>query len=161
MKKLSKMTLKEMEVNFSTIPVSIQEMIKGGDVTVTFDKSDNMIYVYGDGTLVGSYSAGNNTDSGSNGAWSTGTYAMSTQSSPVTHSGDSYSSSFGTYGIYQAAGFYDANGTYRTYMGLHSGRSDDTSYPTYGCIRTTDAAMAEIAAFISSCGSFTSITVRT
>ena len=160
MKKLGKLTLKEMRDEMPIIPKSILEKIKGGDVTVTFDRSDSMIYIYADGILLDSFPAANNVDSNSQGIWSNGTYSMYDQNSAYTHSDDSYESSYGTHGIFRANSFIDENGCERTYMGLHSGRSDNYNHPTYGCIRTTDAAMSELLCYIGSYGSFTSITVR-
>jgi hypothetical protein len=57
MKKLEKLTLKELEFKMTKIPQIIQEQLKGGDVTVTFDRSDSKIYLcrwYLDRELFGS-----------------------------------------------------------------------------------------------------------
>jgi hypothetical protein len=69
---------------------------------------------------------------------------MKDQTATNTHSDDGYSSRFGSYGIYRAADFTDADGDTRQDMGLHSGRNNNPNAKTYGCIRTTEEAMAFI-----------------
>jgi hypothetical protein len=160
MKKLEKLTLKELEFKMTKIPQIIQDQLKGGDVTVTFDRSDSKIYIYADGILIESYSAANNVDSSSQGSWTNETFSMMDQNTPNTHTYDSYKSSFGLNGIYRANAFVDANGCERTFMGLHAGRSDDFTHPTMGGIKTTESAMSSLQRHIGSYGYFSSITVQ-
>ncbi|GHT67052.1 hypothetical protein AGMMS50239_29560 [Bacteroidia bacterium] len=139
------------------------------NTSVIYDRSDHKIYLYAqNGSMLGSYDAYNNTTSGSNGSWPVGSYAMYDQTSTYTHGNqvdgsgikkDSYSGSFGEYGIYRANPFNDGN-TDRVGMGLHSGRGNDPTKQTDGCIRTTDQAMIDIGSWLSRGGSFTNITVR-
>lgn len=153
------MTLKELEFKMTRIPQNIQEQLKGGNVTVTFDHSDSKIYIYANGILIDNYSTANNVASSSQRIWTNGTFSMIDQNTPNTHTYDSYESSYGLNGIYRANAFVDANGCNRTVMGLHADRSDDYNHATYGCIRTTDAAVSCLQCFIGSYGYFTSITV--
>jgi len=84
------------------------------------------------------------------------------QNSAHTHgsgSGDTYDGTYGTQGIYRAVDFYDAEGDYRTVMGIHAGRSEDVNYPTFGSIRTTEQAMSIIQQDIQNYSPLTSITV--
>ncbi|MGM0504297.1 MAG: hypothetical protein ACQESQ_06730 [Bacteroidota bacterium] len=160
MKKLEKLSLKQMEQEMTVIGSEEQYSLKGGEVTLVFDRSDSMIYIMVDGITVESHTAHNIVDSSSQGQWSNGSYSMYDSINPYTHSDDAFDSSYGTHGIYRANPFYDSNGCYRTGMGIHSGRSDNTSHPTMGCIRTTDAAMANIKCYAGSYGGVTSIIVQ-
>ena len=160
MKRLGKLTLKELECNIPVIPHAILEKIKGGDgiVTVTFDRSDGMIYVYENGRLMSSYPASNIAQSSSNGNWPDGTYTILDQHYANAIGGSS-SSSIGPGGIYRANNFMDG-WCQRTAMGLHAGRDNDYLHPTDGCIRSTEEAMNEIACLIGSDGRFVSITIQ-
>jgi hypothetical protein len=161
MKKLEKLTLKELSNLDYEIPILDMKKMKGGEVTIVFDRSDNILYIYADGSQMGSFDASNNVASSSQGTWTNGTYSMIDQNSTHTHnSGDTYEGSYGINGIYRANTFVDANGCTRTGMGIHAGRSDDYEHPTMGCIRTTEAAMNEIQCNIDSYGGLTSITVQ-
>src|SRR5207245_10603872 len=55
---------------------------------------------------------------------------------------------YGSSGIFRAEDFTQSDGTKRDNMGVHSGRENmgGVSAPTNGCIRTTDTAIATIAA---------------
>lgn len=161
MKKLGKLNLDKLKRHGTLIGSTEANKLIGG-ISVTFDRSDGMIYVYDDwGALLGSYEAGNNVTTNSQGIWSNGTYSMYDQLQTHTHSeGDTYEGPYGTHGIYRADPFYDEECEYRTGMGLHAGRSGNVNYVTYGCIRTTEEAMADIDCFIDTYGAFTSITVQ-
>lgn len=163
MKKLEKLTLNELSISYPEIPTQVMKQIKGGDVTVVYDRSDSKIYLYANGCLMGTFSAANNVASTSQGIWTNGTYSMLDTNSSHLHvngCGDIYDGSYGVNGIYRANTFVDANGCTRTGMGIHAGRGDDYNYTTMGCIRTTEAAMNEIQCLIGAYGSFTSITVQ-
>ncbi len=160
MKKLKKLNLGQMEDVMSPIGSDEQCSLKGGGVTVVFDRSDSMLYIKVNGITVDSHAAHNIVDSSSQGQWSNGGYSMYDTVNPYTHSDDSFDSSYGTHGIYRADPFYDSNGCYRTGMGIHSGRSDNTAHPTMGCIRTTDAAMANIKCYAGCYGGVTSVIVQ-
>lgn len=158
MKKLGRLTLKELGSNVPIIPQSILEQIKGGDVTVTFDRSSGMIYIFGDGVLISCAPAANNVVSGRS-SWPNGTYSMENQWAPVGC--DSYSGAYGQLGGWAANDFYDPNICRdRTGMMLHAGRRNDYTSNTYGCIRTTSDGIAQVEDAIASYGPFTSITVR-
>jgi hypothetical protein len=139
------------------------------DITVTYDRDDHKIYIYAqNGSVLGTYSAFNYTISSSNGSWPTGTFSMLDQTSTYMHGSqtdgngiirDSYEGSFGEYGIYRAQPFSDGN-TDRIGMGLHSGRENDPTEQTEGCIRTTDQAMQDIGSWLQRNGNFTYINVR-
>ncbi|TKG93621.1 hypothetical protein EYV94_15340 [Puteibacter caeruleilacunae] len=164
MKKLGKLNLHEMQEQMLPIPESVLNKIRGGEVTVTFDRSDGMIYIEVNGQVVDSYIAHNNTTSTSEGQWPNGTYSMYDQNSSHYHTGsdlDTYNGPYGEHGIYRANYFCDPNGDMREGMGLHAGRANEEwGSPTNGCIRTTEAAMDAIACYIGSYGSFTTITVQ-
>lgn len=141
------------------------EAYYASSLSVVFDRSDGMIYVFEGGQVIASYEAHNNVDSHSNGSkiWTNGTFSMQDTYSANFHPGtnlDTHGGTFGEYGIFRANYFQDESGTWRYGMGLHSGRSNDPSHPTYGCIRTTDEAMAFISQQISLGYHFTSITVQ-
>jgi|GEM_PF-2916920 len=158
MKKLGRLTLKELESKIPLIPQAILEQIKGGDVTVVYDISDSKIYIYNGGILLSSADAANNVSDGYS-PWPCGTYSMENQGAPV--GSDSYSGSYGQQGGWAANDFYDPNLCRdRTGMMIHAGRSDDYTYDTHGCIRTTSEGIAQISDAISCYGSFTSITVQ-
>lgn len=161
MKKLKKLSLKQLKDKMPVIENEMMKQINGGDVTVTFDRSDGMIYIYVDGIQMDSYSAGNNVASNATGNWTNGTYNMMDTTGTYNHtSGDTFSGSYGINGIYRADPFYDASGCYRTGMGLHAGRDGNVDYPTMGCIRTTEEAMNSLQDYIDEYGNFTEITVR-
>ena len=161
MKKLEKLTLGELGKQESKLGRFESEQLKGGGIYAVYSRSSGTLSIYEDsGSCLGDYCAGNNVTSSSEGPWPNGTYGMMDQNYPHCHNtGDTYDSSYGTYGIYRAQDFEDIDGDCREGMGLHSGRNDNYDYPTYGCIRTTDAAMSDIQDFINNCGSFTSITI--
>ncbi len=163
MKKLKKLALKELEFEMTGISQSQQEQLKGGDITVTFDRSDGMIYIYANGEIIDAYPAHNNTWPSSEGIWPDGTYSMLDQNSTHMHSGslDTVNGAYGTNGIYRANDFCDPMGDIRDGMGLHAGRANEPwGYSTNGCIRTTEDAMSALQCYIETYGSFTSITVR-
>ena len=59
---------------------------------------------------------------------------------------DSKNGAYGSHGAIVFKKFTQTDGKERTGMAVHSGREDDegTEHKTYGCIRTTDAAMDNI-----------------
>jgi RHS repeat-associated protein len=103
----------------------------------------------GKGNVVGDYPAANNAQSGSRGAWASGTYEFSYH---TTHTDDAPNSAFGANGNF----VFDVSGCVG--CGVHSGRATSTdragrtgvNFATNGCIRTTDAATEEILKLINS-----------
>lgn len=72
-----------------------------------------------------------------------GTYAFLDTASPHRHWDDNSNSSYGSYGIFRF------NYLHHTGVGVHSGRVrrhdfPGVIHPTYGCVRTSDDAMAII-----------------
>ncbi|MDR2145902.1 MAG: L,D-transpeptidase [Tannerella sp.] len=136
------------------------------DITITFDRSESLIKIYSDGVYLTSFEAHNIATSKSNGKWPNGTYTMLDQNAALCHTGDrriedTYDNAYGDYGIYRANEFYDSSKKmYRNGMGLHSGRENNPSHPTNGCIRTTDEAMAYLQTLIGRGNRFASITVQ-
>jgi RHS repeat-associated protein len=106
--------------------------------TVTYDGQTNTVtYRRNDGTVSGTYPANNNTTTTSNGPWPNGTFPRS-GSNP--HPESDANGAYGSHGIIT----FDVPN--RTGMGIHSGRANSgaQNHPTLGCIRTTDAAMADL-----------------
>ncbi len=95
------------------------------------------------GTVIGSWDAANNVDSGSKGPWPNGSYKFDYY---VAHPGDPPNSAYGSHGFFG----FDVPG--REGMGVHSGREGVADglgrsgfrYCTFGCIRTTDEATAQL-----------------
>jgi hypothetical protein len=95
------------------------------------------------GDVLGPFDAANNVDSHSKGPWPAGTFDFDHY---APHPGDSADSAYGSHGI------FIFSVPEREGMGVHSGRATvpdglgRTGYRhcTYGCIRTTDDAMAQL-----------------
>ena len=106
--------------------------------SLTFDRQSGTVTAYtSNGTVVGSYPAGNNAQSGSRGAWAPGTYDYAYH---TTHKDDSPDSAYGTYGNFVFA-VKGCSG-----CGIHAGQENvpdkrkrtGPQHATSGCIRTTD-----------------------
>ena len=131
---------------------------------------------YSDDTFLGSFEAANNVVSGTR-KWPDGIYPTHPdyQTSRHTHGTkkdkngilrDSPNGSYGAGGIYQAADFYEDDGTLRSGMGVHAGRKNKGEHPwspgryTEGCIRTTSDCMSAIDQAIEDYGPLQRIIVR-
>lgn len=100
-----------------------------------FSRGSGTITLIGsDGHHVGTFPAGNNTASNSNGPWPNGTYPY------LYHVDHPESGEFGPYGSY---GNYVFDVPNKIGMGVHSGRQGPNS-KTMGCVRTTDEAVHAI-----------------
>ena len=107
-----------------------------------FRNSHRLQLLSGSHEVVGTWEAYNNVDSKSKGIWPDGRYVFSHF---VRHKGLDENSSYGTRGVY----VFHVSG--REGMGVHAGRKNAKRQPgpahwTYGCIRTTEEAMAAIEA---------------
>lgn len=97
----------------------------------------------GDNALIGVWDAANNVDSRSKGIWPNGMYRFEYH---IDHPGDDPESAYGSNGIF----IFDV--PQREGMGVHSGRENVPDglgrsgfrHCTMGCIRTTDAATAQL-----------------
>jgi hypothetical protein len=107
---------------------------------LNYDNRTNTLTVFDQyGNDVGTFSAANNAQSGSRGAWDSGTYNYGYN---TTHADDAANSAYGSNGntVFNVPGC--------TGCGVHSGRASSTdlagrsgvNYATNGCIRTTDDA---------------------
>jgi RHS repeat-associated protein len=123
--------------------------------SLTFDGASHTLTLFDKlGKQLGSWTAYNNVakhDSKGHptrGKWEDGTYVMQDKQRPNKHGGnrDTLNGSYGTHGIFRAEPFTQSDGQDRDNMGVHSGRqnSGGPQHPTEGCIRTTEAAMAQI-----------------
>jgi hypothetical protein len=114
--------------------------------TLHFDRQGNTLtLVAGNGAEIGTWDAANIVDTHSQGTWPGGQYGFSYCN---THPDDAPDSAYGIDGII----IFDVPG--RTGMGVHSGRENVPDgagrkgfrHCTMGCVRTTDAAMAQLVA---------------
>ncbi len=131
-----------------------------GHSTLVFDGETHTITLYSKGgAKLGSFKAYNNVDSSrSIGKLVNGTYAMksSDMTKPHLHNGASAkeNGSIGPGGILRFKAFKGADRLIHTGGGVHAGRANISdkmgrkgpAFATYGCIRTTDAAIAKITA---------------
>ncbi len=118
--------------------------------SIDFSRGNGMITINdGNNNLIGSYPAGNETSSSSNGPWPNGTF-------PYSHYVDHPESSKN--GPYGSNGNFVFNVPGRVGMGIHSGRQGPKS-KTLGCIRTTDEATSFLKSLIID-DPITSITIR-
>jgi len=114
----------------------------GGLSSITYDGQTHTITVTDSaGNTVGTFSANNKTTTTSSGPWPNGTVPY-TYSNP--HPESDANGPYGSHGIF----VFNVPG--RSGMGLHSGRANNgaQNHPTFGCIRTTDAAMSFIRDFV-------------
>lgn len=109
----------------------LSRMDPSGLSDVIFSRDAGTITITsGNGNVVGTYPAANNTTSTSNGPWPNGTYDYSHYMSHPESGPD---------GPYGSNGNFVFNVPGRSGMGIHSGRSGPQS-KTLGCVRTTDEA---------------------
>ena len=111
---------------------------------LTYNRTTHRITLTGsDGQQIGQWTAYNNAQSTSNGAFDAGTYTFSHR---TEHAGSNAESGWGSNGVtvFNVVG--------RTGMGVHSGRATTADqagrtgpqHATNGCIRSTDAATEQI-----------------
>ena len=120
----------------------VQDPVNGVDPSglsrLLYDGTQQTITIFGsDGRTIGTYPAGNYVIANSGGPWPAGEYSYSHYNGhPESGPNDAY----GSYGI----NVFEVPG--RIGMGVHSGRANQggPSYPTLGCIRTTDEGTAMI-----------------
>ena len=119
-----------------------------------YNTSENTISIYnGQGNILGTYAAGNNTVNGSAGPFANGTYPFSHYNPHTSQANPN--SAFGSNGIFVV----DRPGC--SGCGVHSGRADrgGPAHKTEGCIRTTDDATELLKELGASGDPFTGVSV--
>jgi RHS repeat-associated protein len=140
----------------------------GLDVYLSFYRLHNMIKImddngtpddFSDDIFIGEYPAHNNTVN-VNQQWPDGSYNMIDRRTTHRHNtGDTPNGPYGTNGIYRAHAFTQANGVYRSGMGVHAGRENRPfeNRLSEGCVRTTPECINAIQNAIDNFGDLSRI----
>jgi RHS repeat-associated protein len=118
---------------------------------LVYDGDTNRLTLYSDGgDQIGSWDANNNAaihdnkGGHTNGPVVDGTYDVRASDAKGSAWGHAGETSYGAEGIAHFEGMVGATGKVMSGAGVHSGRNDNAKFVTFGCIRTTDAAMKQI-----------------